>query len=491
MGQRQYKQGIQREQGYLLPPSIEEYVDAENPVRAIDAYVESLDLEKLGFENKQGEESRGQPAYPPEGLLKLYLYGYLHRVRSSRRLEAECQRNLEAIWLMEGLRPGYKTIADFRKNNLKALKKVNQDFVQVCKELDLFGKELVGIDGSFFRGNVSKGRIYTADRLKRALKHIEEDIASYLKEMEQKDQEEEHGAEKKVEMAEKLAQLRARQEKRQAQLKQIESGEKDQIAEVDEDARLLRKDGSGTIAGYNVQTAVDQKHRLIVVAEAVQDRCDANQAAPMGQAAKAVLEVEQLTTVQDTGYYNSQQIKACLEQKITPYIPEPERDLIQKDGRFSRTAFHYDGQSDRYICPAGKELKPGKLGLRGGRRTRNFHSSVPICAQCALKKQCLAEKSPFRRIERWEYEEILEVHRQRMATEGKEKMRLRAALCEHPFGTLKQWCGWTHFLMRGLEKVRAELSLLMLAYNFKRVLTILGLTVFREYCARRALRVPA
>ena len=491
MSERQYKQGINRQQTFLLPPSIEEYVDEDNPVRAIDSYVESLNLKQFGFENAFGELTPGQPAYSPRALLKLYLYGYLHRIRSSRRLEAECLRNLEVIWLVEGLRPGYKTIADFRKNNLKALKKVNQDFVQLCKELDLFGAELVGIDGSFFRGNVAKGSIYTIPRLKRSLERVEQDIAKYLKEMEQADQQEEQAKPHDRELVKKLAQLQERQQKRIQQLKQIEESGATQIAEVDEDARLLTK-GGGTVAGYNIQTVVDDKYKLIVTGEVTQDGNDEQQLAPMSQAAKSVLGVDHLEATADEGYFNAQQIKTCEENGITPFVPEPDKtSQARLQGRFERSDFRYDPRTNGYICPAGKALTYSTSQNKRGKTLWIYRSSVPECAACPLKTRCLPAKSPYRAISRWEHEPVIEAHRARMTTQGAEKMHQRSELCEHPFGTLKLWCGWTHFLMRGLEKVRTELSLLILGYNFTRVLHIIGLSAFRSYCLTRRLNQPA
>jgi len=490
MTERNYKQGIHREQGYLLPPRVEDYVSDDNPVRAIDSYVESLELAKLRFTNSDNVMTPGQPAYPPQYLLKLYLYGYLHRVRSSRRLEAECQRNLEVIWLMGGLRPGYKTIADFRKNNLNALKQVNQDFVQVCKELDLFGKELVGIDGSFFRGNVNKDRIYTAERLHGVLKHIEQDIAHYLADLEQADLKEGSSEQHDPELSKKLEQLRSLQQKRKGQLEQLESSGDKQIAEVDEDARLLNK-RQGTVAGYNVQTVVDNKHKLLVTGEVTQDNNDEHQLGPMAQAAKAVLGVEKLTAVADKGYFSGQQIRSCEQNGITPYVPEPDKKYqAKREARLPREDFIYYPVANCYRCPAGQELPLSSSKLDGGITRWAYRSSVSVCAVCPLKEQCLPKKTRRRMISRSEHETLIEAHRVRMASEEAKMMRLRSALCEHPFGTLKQWCGWTHFLLRGLEKVRAEFGLLMLSYNFKRVLSIIGLSAFREYCLMRRINQP-
>ena len=488
MDQRRYKEGIQRDQGFVLPPSIEEYVSPENPVRAIDSYVGSLDLEELGFQHAGGQRTCGQPAFSPQALLRLYLYGYLHRIRSSRRLEAECQRNLEVIWLVEGLCPGYKTIADFRKANLQALQAVNRDFVQVCKELDLFGAELVGIDGSHFRGNASKSRIYNAQRLQRALKRVEADITHYLHSLDQADEQECKAGESgqtKTQLEQKLQALRERQEKRQAQLAQLEASGEKQISEVDEDARWLNKGGQ-TVAGYNVQTAVDAKHKLIVVSDLTQDSNDERQLAPMGLAAKAVLGVEKLDTIQDAGYFNVQHIKLCQENGITPWVAEPEHQAYaQLQGRYRRDEFVYDAQTNGYRCPAGQNLPYCGDQHKSGKTIWRYQSSPTVCAQCPLRQQCLPAKVGYRSLTRWEHEDIIEAHRLRMQQEGAAKMRQRSGLCEHPFGTLKAWCGWSHFLLRGFAKVRAELSLLTLSYNFKRVLSILGLSAFRAYCLHR------
>lgn len=488
MSHRQYKTGIPRQQSFLLPPRLEEYVSADNPVRAIDAYVDSLDLEAFGFKNAGGELTPGQPAFPPAALVKLYLYGYLHRTRSSRRLEAECRRNLEVIWLLQGLQPGYKTIADFRQHNLHALKAIHCDFVQVCQELELFGAELVGIDGSFLRGNVAKQRIFTAERLQRALEHIEQDIARYLQELEQTDQQEGQPAPAEPALAEKLEQLRARQQKRSEQLQQLVTSGETQLAEVDPDARRLRKAGSGTVAGYNVQTVVDDRHKLLVCGEVVQDGNDQQQLLPMAQAAKATLGVDTLTTIQDAGYFNVQQIKACLEQGITPYVPEPNKsNQAKRAGRFGREQFEYDAQENCYRCPAGQPLPYHGSRQTGGKTLWDYRSRPEVCAACPLQSQCLPKKNKYRTLLRWEHEAIIEAHRVRMAQKGAEMMRQRAQLCEHPFGTLKLWLGWRHFLVRGLEKVRAEFSLMMLAYNLRRVLTIKGLEAFCTYCRNRSL----
>lgn len=483
---RRYKPGLDRQQGMLLPARVEDWIAEDNAVRAVDVYVDSLNLAQLGFRNTEGETSVGQPAYPPGGLLKLYLYGFLQGVRSSRKLARECQRNLEVIWLLEGLEPSYKTIADFRRNNLSALKAVNKDFVLLCQELDLFGGELVAIDGSHFRGNVGKKSIYTENRLKKSLERLEKLIEAYLAELEQTDVAETHTEDETTHLAEKLEQLKARQQKNQDRLEKLQASGEKQLAEVDEDARLLSKNGQ-SVAGYNVQTAVDEKHKLLVTCAVTQDGNDTQQLAPMAKQAKQVLGVSHFEVVSDAGYNNFDQIKECLDARIIPYVPEPDRNArFGAQGRLTRDHFSYQPEQDCYVCPAGQALLRYGQTVRHGQVRHGYRSQPAICANCPLKAQCLPTKCRYRSIYRWEHEEIIEAHRHRMAEAGSQKMALRACLSEHPFGTLKRWCGWEHFLLRGLSKVSAEMELWMLGYNFKRVLNILGLQQFSDYCLRRA-----
>jgi len=487
---RQYKRGLGREQELLLPIRVEDYVAEDNPVRAVDVYVESLDLQAMGFRNIEGGISPGQPAYPPGGLLKLYLYGFLQGIRSSRKLARECRRNMEVIWLLEGLKPSYKTIADFRKDNLAAIKALNKDFVLLCKELGLFGGELIAIDGSHFRGNVGKKSIYTVKRLKKSLERLEQLIEDYLAEMEQRDTEEGQVEGRDLNIEEKLEQLKVRQKKHQDRLKKLQTSGEKQLAVVDEDARLLKKNGE-TVAGYNVQSAVDGKHKLMVSCDVTQDGNDTQQLAPMAKQAQKILGVSHLDVVADAGYYNFGQIKECQGFNITPYVPEPDKNaVVKKQGRFVRTDFRYQAETDSYLCPAGQTLLHYSQCVHNGLLRWAYRSQRSVCASCTLKSCCQPPKSRFRSIYRWEHEEIIEAYRQRMAVNGRKKLALRACLVEHPFGTLKRWCGWNHFLLRGLPKVSAEMEFWMLGYNFKRVLNILGMETFKLYCLQRAKRRP-
>jgi transposase len=489
MTSRRYKSVSNRLQISLLPPSIEDYVLETNPVRAIDAYVDTLDLAKQGFLNATGGVLAGQPAYPPEALLKLYLYGYLNKVRSSRRLESEAHRNLEAIWLMENLRPSYKTIADFRKNNSKALTATNRDFVLLCKELQLFGGETLGIDGSFFKADASKDSIYTKDKLHKQLQQLEQKINAYQEQLALQDEADNRaGLGSLVEdnqLNEKITALKAKQAAKLALQKRLAESEAKQLSTVDPDARLLSKRGQ-TIAGYNVQIAVDAKHKLIVAEAVTHDGNDSQQLIPMINKAQNILASENLTVLADSGYYEGNQIKQCEDQQITAYVAISDRSSVNTQGRYSRDKFTYNIESDTYSCPQGMPLTRYGTPHRINNKTyARYKSKVAACKQCPLRTQCLTEKSTAKQLMRWEHEDVTERHQARMQN-SKGIMRQRGALVEHPFGTLKRRAGWDHFLMRGLNKSQGEFSLMVLGYNFTRVLNILGMGRLRDYCVQRS-----
>ena len=541
-GGRRYRQGLSLAQPMLLPPSVDDYVGRDDPVRAIKVYVESLDLAGLGFKHAEGGLSAGQPAFAPGHLLGLYLYGYLNRVRSSRRLEAECRRNLEVIWLLEGVRPGYHTIANFRRDNADALKGLNRAFVQLCQEAKLFGGQLVGIDGSFFRAQASAASLQTEAQVRARLAAIEADIERYHQGLDEQDQQERGGAQTVsaeqlaavkagaealsaptpapaidgagegapgdaergaaqqeaptpapagagTGSAEPLAALEARAEVARTQLAQMEANGGGQLSYTDPDARRLVKHGK-TVQGYNVQTAIDAAHRLILTHEVTQAGNDFGQLLPMAQQAKAQLQVEQLEVVADAGYYTESDIAACEREGITAYVPLPDKHrAVRAAGRLPGSLFRYDRDQDVYLCPAGARLRPeGKAQEKHGSLRQRYCSDARQCRACAHRAACLPTKTPYRQLYRSEHAEAVERHRARMQ-EAKGIMRVRAGLCEHPFGTLKRWLGWDHFLVRGLHKVRGEMALLVQCYNFRRALNVLGLEAFRALCeARRKAR---
>jgi len=503
MTNRTFKSGESREQASLLPARIEDYVGPDNPVRAIESFVGALELAKLGFHHAdRGAEEAGQPPYDPADLLKLYLYGYIHQVRSSRRLEREACRNLELIWLLKNLKPGYRTIANFRKENWAALKAVNRSFVLLMRELGLVGGAVVAIDGSFFHGDASKASIFTRKRLKEQIAKLDLDIEAYGKSVEDNDAAEvgksgkdrpdgDGGGAAGGDIGAKVAELMAKRSRAAADLDRLEANGKTQLSLTDPDARLLVKSGQG-VAGYNVQVAVDDKHNLIVASEVVNDSSDVNQLHAMAKAAKEALDAEALQVLADEGYYSSTELKACEEDGIVAYVPPSQGNgLIEKAGRFGLRNFSYDGAADAYTCPAGQLLRPmqGRWTNTSGRVEIRYASRTKICRACPLRTKCLSPKASQRIIRRWEHEDVLERHRARMQSAG-DLMRRRSAIVEHPFGTLKCRAGYRHFLVRGFDKVRGEWSLMALCYNFTRVLNILGLERFTAYMAAIILVVP-
>jgi transposase len=485
MTNRTFKSGESREQPSLLPPRIEDYVGPNNPVRAIDSFVCALDLAKLGFRHAdRAADEVGQPPYAPTDLLKLYLYGYINQVRSSRRLEQEACRNLELIWLLKNLKPGYRTIANFRKENWAALKAVNRQFVLLLRELGLVGGILVAVDGALFHGNASKDSIFTRGKLAKQIARLDQEIEAYGKTLDTNDAAESkqradgsgNGDKGDGDVGDKMKELMARRERARADLGDLETGDRGQLSKTDADARLLSK-GDQTIAGYNVQSVVDDKHKLIVEGDVV-NRSDAGHLHRMAKAAKELLEADILQVLADVGYYNSEDLKACEDDGIIAYVPPHEGNgKLEKQGRFTRKDFNYDAATNTYRCRAGQLLRPAKKPWTNasGRVEKRYLGSQTICGGCPLKASCLSSKAKYRTIFRWEHEEVLDRHRQRMASEdARERMRRRSAIVEHPFGTLKCRAGYQHFLVRGFNKVRGEWSLMALCYNFTRALNILG-----------------
>ena len=493
---RTYKIGHSRDQASFLPPCLEDYVGRDNPVRAIDAYVDSLDLNDLGFRAVGSDGGAGQPPYDPADLLKLYLYGYLHQVRSSRRLERETRRNVELMWLLGGLTPGYRTIANFRKDNAAGLKAANRDFVRLARSLDLPGGTLVAIDGAFFHGDASKASIVTEKRLQQQMAALDRSIVEYNAALETNDKAEEAVAAAAApgksppgeDIAQKLAALRQRRAAVATDLATLAESGDGQISRTDPDARLLAKHGQ-IVAGYNVQIAVDDKHKLIVASAVVNEGNDTGQLAAMAEAAKAAVGAEALSVVADAGYYNGATLKACEDAAITAYVPPPDRrQRLKAQGRFSVEDFRYDTAADVYRCPAGAELRPmrGQKRQASGKMAIRYATRRSVCRNCPLRGSCLAGKRERREIERWTDEAVIERHRARMRRTGEDMMRRRKALAEHPFGTLKCRAGYRHFLVRGFDKVRGEWSLMALCYNFSRVLRIIGLGPWLALLAQRA-----
>lgn len=494
MNQRRYKPTFDRTQTLLLPERVEDYVGENHQVRALDAYVDTLDLGSLGFKHTETGTVAGQPPYNPWAMLKLYLYGYQHGIRSSRKLEAETRRNLEVIWLVKGMRPSYKSIADFRKDHVAQLREVNRDFVLLCRELSLFGGEEVAVDGSFFSADASKASIHTEAYIDKGLEQIERKIEEYQKALEETDAADEKAQKRDTGddevLSEKIEKLKKRQEKKRELKAGMERSGRTQVSSVDKDARLLRKQGQ-RVAGYNAQIAVDSKHKLVVTEDVVQNSTDHHQLAGMLVETKRRLGAKRLTGLADGGYYESMELKRCEDEDITVYVPVPDTGAgIRKRGRYAVDEFTYDVRGDCYYCPEGKQLTPLREAVRrSGKRYVLYLSRSVDCKGCSMRKSCISEKSQVRVIQRWEHQEVLDRHKERMEL-GAGKMKKRGRVVEHPFGTLKSRCGIHQFLMRGLEKCRGEFSLMTMAYNFTRALNVLGAQKLREYCAGRRTYGP-
>jgi len=464
-----FVEGVQREQLILFPQSLDEYIDQDNPVRFIDAFVDSLDMVALGFRYAIPEET-GRPPYDPKMMMKLYLYGYLNQARSSRKLERACRRNVEVMWLTRKLTPSFKTIADFRRENGQPIRLVCRQFTLLCRELDLFGAELVAIDGSKFKAVNSRRRNFTPKKLQRLIERIDRKIQQYLDDMDVNDDDESDPPSLSAEqLEEKIAKLKERRAEYVDYQQQLEEADQTQISLTDPDSRSMVVSG-GTKVAYNVQIVVDDKHSLIVYHDVVQDVTDRHLLAYLALQAKEVLQAKKLDALADAGYYYGQQVKACLDADVTPYVPKPETSASKKRGLFAKSDFRYHPQDDTYQCPAGAHLTFRSQSTETGREIRYYRT--PACKGCSIREQCTSSKDS-RRITRWVHEHLLDEMERRMVIE-EEKARRRKGIVEHPFGTIKHSMNQGHFLMKGLSNVRTEASLSVLAYNIKRVINILG-----------------
>lgn len=463
-----HRSGLDRSQTLLFPESLDDYVGPDNPVRFLDAFVTSLDLHALGFAKSRCADT-GRPPYDPAALLKLYLYGYLHRVRSSRLLEAECHRNVEVIWLLGKLSPDFKTIADFRKDNLKPLKAVHRQFLLLCRKLNLFGGELLAIDGSKFRAVNSRDHNFNADKLKELIAHTDARLADYFKTLDGADAAEPDSPPlDKAALQQKIAALQDKRDWHAELLEQLDEEQK-QISVTDPDTRRMHT-GNGNVVGYNAQLAVDAKHKLIAATEVTNDVTDYRQLADVALEAKGNLDLKQTEVVADKGYYNAGEVSRCVEQNIQPLIPKADTSANTKQGLFGKSKFRYDAQNNVYVCPASHELTYRFSTHELGRDIHYYRASA--CKTCALKKQCTRNQAN-RTITREDNEHLMEAMAGQLKAQP-EKFALRKQLAEHPFGTIKRSFGYTHFNLKGLEKVRTEWSLITLAYNLKRVLNLVG-----------------
>lgn len=458
-----------RTQRTLFPDQLDDYVTEENPARVIDVFIDGLDLTGLDFKTEPA--ATGRPAYHPDTMLKLFIYGYLNRVQSSRRLEREAGRNVELMWLLGRLAPDFKTIADFRRHNTKAIRRVCREFVLVCRKLDLFSDSLVAIDGSKFKAVNNRNRNFTQAKINLRLKQIDESIARYLGQIATADRVELATSKIKTErLDKKISQLKKEVDQLNKIRGQLKDAPGNQISLTDPDARSMATSGRGTgMVAYNVQAAVDSKHHLIIAHEVTNQGHDRSQLANMAKQAKAIIGTNELTVVADRGYFSGEEIKACADAGIKTYLPKPQTSGNLARGLFGKRDFIYHPQEDEYECPAGERAIYRFSREEKGKLIRRYWSSE--CIHCEMKSKCTTAK--YRRISRWEHEAILDDLDARMELEP-EMMKVRRSTVEHPFGTIKSWMGSTHFQMKTIKRVSAEMSLHVLAYNLKRVINIMG-----------------
>jgi transposase len=461
--------GHDRSQTLLLPEAVDDYVASDNPVRFIDAFVDGLDLAASGFVGVE-PKATGRPGYAPSDLLKLYVYGYLNRIRSSRRLEAETHRNIEVIWLLRHLKPDFKTIADFRRDNRSAFKPVFREFVLLCRQLDLFGRELLAVDGTRIKAVNNKDRNFTRASLEQFIRTSDERLADYLRQLDTGDVEEggTGGGSRVPDLTTKIDAIRAKRDRLRSLLESLDRSGDSQISLTDPDSRAMAAH-TRVAVGYNAQVAVDAKHKLIVEQAVTNQVLDLGLLTKTAAPAKEILGVEQIDVTADRGYFKFEDIEACEQAGMTPYVPKPQRGSAVREGFFAKDEFRYDPAADVYVCPAGEQLRR-KYESKSRELTKIDYSNRSACLACALRPRCT---NTFRRVSRLENEAVLD----RMAARLKARPDIvdrRRETVEHPFGSIKQWMGQGAFLMKGLENVRAEFSLTALAYNLRRAINILG-----------------
>ena len=467
-----------RSQSTLFPELLDDYITQDNTVRVIDAFVDGLDLRSMSFKRVEPSDT-GRPGYRPSTLLKLYIYGYLNRIQSSRRLERETHRNVELMWLIGRLQPDFKTIADFRKDNGEAIQQACRELVEICRKLNLFSDAMIAIDGSKFKAVNNRKKNDSQGSMKRRIARVEKHIAEYMALLDAKDKNEVVSDERGIpELQEKLESLKQHLDKLKQREKEVKARPDKQISETDPDSRLMKQSTVGSLVGYNVQNAVDTKYKLIVTHDVTNAPTDRGQLLPMARLVQAALQVEELCVIADRGYYKGTDIKSCAEEGITTLVPKSLTSGSGANGFFPRAAFKYDADKNEYRCPADQALTYRHSSVdKQGKTMDCYYASSLTCRDCELKAQCTVGEN--RRMRRWEHEAILDAVEERLQGTPN-AMTLRASTVEHPFGTIKLWTGSRHFLMKTLDNVRTEMSLNVLAYNLRRMLSILGVKGLME-----------
>jgi len=470
-----------RSQSTLFPELLDDYISQDNPIRVIEAFVDGLDMRGLNFKRVDPSDT-GRPGYRPSTLLKLYIYGYLNRIQSSRRLERETHRNVELMWLLGRLQPDFKTIADFRKDNGKAIQQACRQFVEICRKLDLFSQSLIGIDGSKFKAVNNKKKNDSQGSMKRRIAIVEKHIEDYMKLLDAKNKNEPVTDERDIpELQDKLESLQEHLEALKQREKEVKAQPDKQISETDPDSRLMKQSTVGSLVGYNVQTAVDTDYKLIVAHEVTNSPVDRGQLLPIARLAKHATNRDAVTVLADKGYYKGTDIRSCALEGITPLVPKPKTSGSGAAGLYPREAFKYDVEKDEYRCPADEVLSRRHSSVEHGRTIITYYVSAPICRQCKLKPKC--NKGEHRRVRRWEHEDVLDEMTKKL-NDQPDAMTIRSQTVEHPFGTIKLWMGTRHFLMKRLKNVQTEMSLHVLAYNLRRMMQVVGIAKLLEVLKR-------
>jgi transposase len=470
-------EGVQRGQTVLFPDRLEDWIGEDDLVRVVDLFVEELDLPGLGFV-RAAPARTGRPGYDPADLLKLFVYGYLNRIPSSRRLEREARRNVEVMWLTGRLVPDHKTIAEFRRKNGPAIRKTCARFVELCRRIGVLKGETVAIDGSKFKAVNNRDRNFTKGKIASRLAHLEADVERYINEMVRIDRQEEGEAraEKVANLARRYGRIRQEIKRLKAMGEALGDAPDGQISLTDPDARAMATSARHSgLVGYNAQSVVDTETHIIVTHDVTNQGFDRGQLSPMATAAKEALVRNDLHAVADKGYFSGTEILACHEVGITTTVPRPETSGNRGKGMFVKADFQYEPDRDVYRCPADNELTYRYTREEGGLQVRRYW--INECQHCPLQPRCTSGKE--RRITRWEHEDLIDEMRERLSRDP-DPMTLRRCTVEHPFGTIKAWMGATHFQMRRLKNVRTEMALHVLAYNIKRMVALIGIRRLME-----------
>jgi transposase len=477
-----YKEGTNRKQQLFFPPSLDEYVSDENPVRVIDEYVEMLDTHALGFGHHLKNTLDGQKAYHPKLFLKIYIYGYLNRIRSSRRLETEIGRNIEMLWLCEEQKPTYKTIANFRKDHPKALKEVFREFSLLLKNIDLITGEVIAVDGAFLRANASKNKLVMKKTLQKDIKEIDEKINAYLAQLETGDNED-ISENLLIKESKKLTNLKEKKATLDKHLTLLEELGENQYNYTDPDAKLMVKPAHNLMA-YNCQIAVDGKYKFIVATDVSSRNNDYHHLHHMALQTKAITQNDAMTLLGDSGYYSAKEIDKCQQDGFEVIVPIPDKQKAQnKRGYFTHDRFRYDEDNDCYICPNDEILtkSPTVITKENGTRAFVYRTGSKTCNACPLRDHCIPTQTVYKKVSRSEYSDTLKAYIKKMQShKAKELVKQRGSIVEHLFGSTKRALGWEHYLLRGKEKVSGENALIMFTYNFKRLLNLIGIALFRE-----------